>query len=235
MSVSSVESQNRGELFDSLAKKRYEFELLSVPELTQVLRGIHPRLNELGRKSYIDVEELMYLLDPPEVTWASSLEEASEATGRILETPGFVGYVTGALEMGPHHKMILDGLTTYWWMNTFVMGIEGEEYVRAKGREPLFTLQEKISLWKRLAPDRSILFAVPPRPEGISADDYYDWLTLYLGFFQHPKVIYFGSRDDPREIVEAHHRRAFSPSRVLHRCFGDPPIHTSDLLKKWSH
>jgi hypothetical protein len=236
MSVSQSERERRGELFDSLAKQRYEFELLSVSELAQVLRAIHPRLNELGRKSFIDVEELMYLQDPPEVTWAPSLEEAREATGRILETPGFVGYVTGALEMGPHHKMILemvlDGLSlrTYWWMDTFVMGIEGEEYVREKGREPLFSLQEKISLWKRLAPDRSILFAVPPKPEVISANDYYDWIALYLGFFRHPKVYYFGSEDDSREIIEAHHHRAFSPSRVLHRSFGNPPIHTSDLL-----
>jgi hypothetical protein len=233
MSLSQAERQRSVELLNSLAQQRYDLELLSVPDLVQVLKGLNPRLNERGKEFFTDIRDFLCIQNLPQATFAPSLEQAREEIDQLLtEIPFPIGYVTGALEMGFHHKIALEGLTVDE-VGTFVIGLEGEEYIASKkGRRPLFSLQEKVSLWMRLGPKKSVLFAIPSKPEWISSDDYYDWITQYLGLFKNPRIKYFGSEDDSWEIVGAHHRRAFSPKHVLRWSVGNPPIHTSNLLKE---
>lgn len=226
------EQLRKPEILNSLAQQRYSFELLSQTDLSHTLDHLisSDRLTRLGREFFVDIKELPLLRESSRVTFARSLVEARESTYQLLmETPGFVGYITGGLE-GGFLQIMLNGLVAGGELDTCIIGLEEEKYVASKGREPLFSTQEKTSLWMELAPDDSIVFVIPPRPEIISADDYYDWISEYLGIFRNNRVIYIGSRDDPPEVIAAHHRRAASPNHILHISVGKPLLHTSELL-----
>ncbi len=231
------ERLRKPEILNSLVQQSYSFELLSQIDLSHILGHLisSGRLTELGREFYIDIKELQefpLLRDSPRVVFARSLAEARAATNQLLiEASGFVGYITGGLE-GGFLQIMLNGLVAGGEIDTFIIGLEEEKYVASKGRGPLFSTQEKASLWMQLAPDNSVLFIIPPRPESMSPDDYYDWISEYLGVFKNGQVIYFESRDDPFEIIAAHLRRAASPNHILSVSLGEPPLHASELLAK---
>lgn len=228
------EQLRKPEVLNSLAQQRYSFELLSQADLSSVLDHLSSsgRLTGLGRESFIDIKELPLLMDSPHVVFARSLVEAREATNELLrETSGLVGYITGGLE-GGFLQIMLNGLVAGGEINTCIIGLEEEGYVASKGRESLFSTQEKTSLWMEMAPDDSIVFVIPPRPEMISADDYYDWIAEYLGIFRNGQIVYLGSKDDSLEVFAAHIRRAASPKHVLRVSVGKPPRHTSELLTR---
>lgn len=227
-----TEQLRKAEVLNSLTQQRYSFELLSQNDLSLVLDRLisSSRLTELGKEFFTDVKEIRWFRPSPRVTFARSLTEAREATSQLLmENSAPVGYITGGLE-GTFLHILLDGLVTDGRIDTCIIGLEEEEYVAAKGREPLFSTQEKTSLWTQLAPDNSLLFVIPQRPEIISVNDYYDWISEYLGIFRKNRVIYLGSKDDPQEVIAAHLRRAASPRHILHLSIGKPPLHTSELL-----
>lgn len=214
----------------SLAKKRFDLEPLSQADLASVFDRASRRLNSLGQEFLIDLRELLWLRDAPNVRVASSLEEAKGGIARLLtETPGLIGYITGGLE-GIHLQILLNGLIADG-ISTFIMGIEESSYSSTKGREPLYSTKEKVLLWLQFAPDKTILFVIPQRPDFLSPDDYYDWIAQYLGLFGNERIIYLGSKDDPQEIILAHQRRAASPANCWRLSLGKPPFHTSELLK----
>lgn len=71
---------------------------------------------------------------------------------------------------------------------------------------------------------------MPLRPETISAEKYYDWITRVLGVWRNDRIIYMGSKDDPKEIKESHINRAASPQHILRLNIGENMFHTSSLL-----
>lgn len=229
----SRERLRQTEILDSLAGKRFDFELLSQPELTVVLRKkiSSGELTKLGQDFLTDANELFWLRDAPRLCFARSLNVARAEVGRLLrQTSGNIGYITGGLE-GLHLQRFLGGITiSNFGIETLVVGIEEDSYTRNKGREPLFSTREKVSLWAQLAPEGSVLFVVPQRPGSVSADEYYDWITRHLGLYKNEQVVFLGSKDDPPAIKEAHLRRAFSPQQVLSLSIGKPPWHTSNLI-----
>ena len=219
------------EVLNLLAKKRFDLSPLPQAALTNVLYRTRANLNPLGQEILTDSKELLWLKDAPNVLTANSLAEARDCVGLLLtETPGTIGYITGGLE-GIHLQTILNGLTTEG-ISTFIIGIEESCYSKTKGRNPLYSTEEKMSLWTQLAPERSVLFVIPLRPDFVSPDDYYDWIAQYLGIFRNKQIVYLGSKDDPPEIILAHQRRAASPKHCLNISFGNPPVHTSELLDK---
>ncbi|MBI3887495.1 hypothetical protein HY310_00310 [Candidatus Microgenomates bacterium] len=125
---------------------------------------------------------------------------------------------------------MLDGLVICK-LKTFIVGLEEEGYTLGKGRQPLLTFQQRMSLWSMIAPNQSVIFPIPPRPEQISADIYYDWISKTVGVYKNPRVVFVGSQDDPQQIKDAHFRRAFSSQHVLQTSIGIPPVHTTELLK----
>ena len=118
-----------------------------------------------------------------------------------------------------------------WGITRLLIGVEDVGYIRRKGREPLFTLLEKLSLIKALVPDRTIIFPIPSKPPELSSDLFYDALAQQLYVYRRPGVFHIGSDDDYREVFEAKLGRALTPKNVLYLTIGRPPIHTSDLLK----
>ena len=232
MSANLQERAIGGDNLMSLAKKRFDLEPLSPVALTSVIDRVISggRVNKLGQEYLVDCKEIRWLKNRPNTLIASSLEEARDYIGLLLtEVPNPIGYITGGLE-GLHLQVLLNKLTAEGRISTFIVGLEEDSYVAAKGRAPLWTTREKLSLWEQLAPDSSILFVIPRRPDFISPDDYYDWLAQYLGLFKNKQIVYFGSKDDPQEVILAHQRRAASPAHCLHLSLGNPPRHTSDLL-----
>ncbi len=233
MSTSSHERVLGDDSLFPLTKQRFDLEPLSQAALTSVLDRVisSGKVSELGQELLIDCKELLWLRDAPNILVASSLEEVRDHVGLLLtEIPGRIGYITGGLE-GLHLQILLNGLTATE-TETFIVGLEEDSYVASKGEEPLYTTNEKVSLWEQLAPDMSILFVIPKKPDGISSDDYYDWVTKYLGLFRNEQIVYLGSKDDPQEIVLAHQRRAASLAHCLNLSVGNPPLHTSELLVK---
>lgn len=232
MSFNLKEQPGRIEVLSSLAKKRFDLTPLSQAALTSVLDRASGSLNSLGQEFLTDSKELFWLRDAPNVLVAGSLEEARDCVGMLLtEVPGQVGYITGGLE-GIHLQGLLNGLTADRKISTFVLGIEESSYGEAKGRKPLYSTREKVLLWEQLAPDKSVLFVIPQRPDFVSPDDYYDWIAQYLGLFRNKQIVYLGSKDDSQEIILAHQRRAASPKHCLNVSLGIPPIHTIELLVK---
>jgi hypothetical protein len=220
----------RNEILDLLTKKIFDLPPLSQAALSNVLDIAKSRLNPLGQEILTDSGELFWLKDAPNVLVTGSLEEARSCIGMLLaKAPDKIGYITGGLE-GIHLQIQLNGLTVDGTILTVIMGIEESGYSETKGRRPLFSMREKVSLWKQLAPDNSILFVIPQRPDFISPDDYYDWITQYLGVLKNIQIIYLGSKDDPPEIIQAHQRRAASQEHCLQLSLGAPPIHTTELL-----
>lgn len=230
--MSNLKEQSRRiDALNLLAKKRFDLTPLSQTALTDVLDRASGSLNPLGQEIIADTRELFWLRDAPNVLVASSLEEARDYVGLLLtEAPGQVGYITGGLE-GTHLQILLNGLTADRRISTFVIGTEENIYTsKAKNRKPLYSTREKVSLWGQLAPDKSVLFVIPQRPDLVSPDDYYDWIAQYLGLFRNKRIIYLGSKDDSPEIILAHQRRAASPAHCLRLSLGNPPLHTSELL-----
>ena len=231
MSINTHERVLGGDGLSSLTKRRFDLEPLSQDVLVSVFDRVisSGELSELGQEFLVDCKELLWLRDAPNVLVASSLEEARDDVGLLLtEVPGRIGYITGGLE-GLHLQILLNGLAATE-IETFIIGLEEDSYVASKGREPLYTTNEKISLWEQLAPDKSVLFVIPQRPDFISPNDYYDWITQYLGLFRNEKIVYLGSKDDSPEILQAHQRRAASPNHCLNLSVGNPPLHTTELL-----
>jgi len=235
MSVCLGEQLRKPEVpYRSLARQRYSFELLSQEDFFRILDDLisSGRLTTLGKEFYSDVKEIPILKDPSVgVVFARSLDEARQRIDQLLaETPGYVGYITGGLE-GGFLQLAIGALLGKGEMDPLIIGLEEDKYVASKGREPLFSTQEKASLWMRIARDNSIVFIIPPRPESIPPHDYHDWIAKRLGIFQNSRVVYFGAKDDPQEILIAHNRRAASLNHLVTTSFG-PPHHTSDLLIK---
>jgi hypothetical protein len=161
------------------------------------------KLTQLGRQIFEDAREWLWVRDPPTVIFARSLAEARTEVGCLLgKTRGAIGYITGGLESGFHH-ILLNGLVSDG-VGTFVIGLEEDKYIAEKGRTPLFTTQEKVSWWRYLAPEGSVIFVVPSRPEELPPDKYYDWLAEYIGLYRNVRAVYVGSVDDPAEVRAAH-------------------------------
>lgn len=233
MSISLQERAIGGDGLFSLTKRRFDLKPLSQDVLTGVFERVisSGKVSELGQELLVDCKELLWLRDAPNVLVASSLEEARDNVGLLLtEIPGRIGYITGGME-GLHLQILLNGLAATE-VETFIIGVEEDSYSIAKGRKPPYSMEEKVSLWEQLAPDRSVLFVVPQRPEFVSPDNYHDWIAKYLGLFGNEQIVYLGSKDDSQEVVLAHQRRAASPRHCLNLSLGNPPIHTSELPVK---
>lgn len=234
MSTNLFERGIEGDNLLSLAKQRFDLELLPPDALIDVLDRVisNGRVNKLGQEYLVDCIELIQLGNASNVLVADSLEEARDYIGMVLtEMPDRIGYITGGLE-GLHLQVLLHSLTGGSKVSSFIFGLETDSYIVSKGRGPLYTTNEKVSLWEQLAPDKSVLFIIPQRPGFISPDDYYDWIVQYLGLYRNKQVVYLGSKDDPQEVILAHQRRAASPAHCLQLSLGNLPLHTSELLVK---
>lgn len=216
----------------SFTQKRFDFKPLSKAALVDILdRTISSdRLTRLGEEFLTDCKEQLCMRSAPNVLIAGSLEEARDCASLLLtEVPNQIGYITGGLE-GLHLEIALNALTATG-IATFIIGLEEDSYILSKGRRPLFSTREKVSLWEQLAPDKSVLFVIPQKPDSVSPDDYYDWITQYLGLFRSKQIIYLGSKDDPMEVILAHQRRAASPKHCLNISVGHPLLlHTTEML-----
>lgn len=216
-----------------IAYRKFEYQKPDNYEWLQIIERLRQskRIGMLGDQFLVDCRELPLFRAESMVKVASSLYDTkANIELKLNESHGLAGYITGGLE-GLHLQMILNGLEIDG-INPLIMGVEEDSYVRKKGREPLFTTQEKLALWEKLAPDNSLIFVIPLRPDHINPDIYYDFISDYLGLFKNKRVIYLGATDDPPEVKSAHLRRAASPKHCLNFSMGQPPIHTSQLLIK---
>ncbi len=71
---------------------------------------------------------------------------------------GPLAYVTGGFQ-GSFAQMQLMYLLKESRLPV-LLGLESDEFIRRKGREPILILQERIELWKHIAPDNSAIFLV---------------------------------------------------------------------------
>ncbi len=230
--MSSVERAHREGLAQSLAAQRYNFDLMSTPHLHNAVSRLlsSGRLNDLGVSAYENIIDLLVCKQAPQAVFARSL---NEARGLIREQlrGSRLAYITGGLEASLYQVLSLESVPLDG-VGAVAIGIEGEGYVRGKGREPIFTLREKVSLWMQLVPDhaQNTIFAIPPKPDELPSNWYYDWLAKYLGVFKNPQTTFLGLKDSTPEIVAALYRRAASPAHIDQRALGKPPVHTSDQL-----
>lgn len=218
------------QVVERVAEIPTEVQHLTLDQVSGALKrlAISNNLTQLGRNFYGDIFDQLSL-QPRRETWvAFSLKEArGKITELLAMIYGNVGYITGGLE-SRHHQILLDSLSVNR-ISAAIIGLEGDNYIRNKGRTPFLTYPERFSLWPLVAPNGSIIFPLPPKPDGIASDEWYDAITQYLGVWQNPQVVYIGSADDPSPIKSAHLRRAFSPRNVVHITLGLPPVHSSEL------
>lgn len=210
----------------------FDCELLGRIPLIKLFDKIIDRtpLTKLGEECLRNFQSTLILKDSPKnVTFAPSLKTARMTISQNLNDGGGpYGYITGGLE-GWHHTIFTDA-TEARGIRGCIVGLEQEEYIRKKGREPIFSFSEKASLWKNLAPEGSIIFPMPLRPESVSAGKYYDWIARVIGLWKNDRIIYMGSEDDPGYIKESHINRAASPQHILRLGIGVDVFHTSNLL-----
>jgi hypothetical protein len=218
---------------EALTSERVTIDALSLHECRALLLHTAEEKPLLFYNTLIDLADLLLLRDLPRTQIALSLKEAHQQISEILnETHGLFGYITGGLE-GLYLQQLLHGYKLMG-INGFFIGLEYPDYTSEKGRYPLFTMSEKINLWKVLAPNNSIVFPIPKRPTDIPPDTYYDYIASYLGCYKNDKIIMIGAPDDPSEIREAHRRRA----RTSNHCLSlgitfstkQMPIHVTNLL-----
>ncbi len=201
--------------------------------MAAVERLLHSgRLNSHGIETFANVWDSLIIQNPPKhVSVMQSLEEARQAfeTKGLTSLPQdrdayiYYGFMHGGMECGWHHTVIVQGISLGYNLSGFILGIEYPSFKTT--REPVFTMEEKLAIWNYLAPDGSIIFAIPPRPEYIDPDYYYDSLIRRLGLWKNPHILYVGSSDDPPNMVEARLRRVHSP--VLYK--------KVSLAKGWTH
>lgn len=190
------------------------------------------RLNDLGLDCYLTVQELPIFVQSEGVAYAGSVAGAKHLIEDRVQGAGRgVGYCTGGLDFGWHHFNVLHSIQYKYELDGIVIGLEDPSYKNKlfPGTDPRIVMDHKIAFWQQVAPSNSIVFRVPPRPENISPDDYYDQLADYLGIYQHPRAFYIGASDDPESIHEARLRRAYSPAHYI-RARIAIGSHVSELL-----
>ncbi|MCK9368517.1 hypothetical protein M0R04_00905 [Candidatus Dojkabacteria bacterium] len=227
------------ELQEALIEEKVDIEDLSLNECSTILLNAAEGKPEVLYNILNDLSDLLFLRKLPEVHLALSLSEAQKNIATSLEsTQGVFGYITGGLE-GLHLSALLEGYSAMG-VKGIMIGVEHPNYTSEKGRVPLFTMSEKMNLWKVLAPNNSIVFPIPKKPSDISPDSYYDFIANFLGLFGNEKIIYIGAPDDSAEVKIAHERRAYSPNHCLKLGYTFPvdasgeitiPVHVTDLLK----
>lgn len=222
-------SANYESIYESLSNTEFSFRLLRKFELIQRLKNLvgEGRFTPLGKEFYVDLYERLILTNAQDVHVAASLHEAAH-TARSLLSHGRYFYITGGLE-GIHHLYSIEAACARG-ISGIIMGLETPEYIVKKGREPLLTLQEKISLWRYVLPQGSMIFIIPPKPPELQSDEYYDWIGTIIGVFRNQNTYYSVVKDEPLSLIEAKRRRAFPGNLLYHLDVGVPLIHTTALL-----
>lgn len=173
----------------ALIYKKFAPAKISPSEQRLLFHRTKNRLTQLGQEFITDAEELLYLSDSREVEVSCSLKEAKASIKNVLSRQKYpFGYITGGLE-GIHLHRLFDGLVVSG-ISAMILGLEESDYTNSKGRQPLYTTAEKMALWQKYAPSGSLVFVIPRRPDHISPNDYYDWITQYLGIWKNSKVIF---------------------------------------------
>lgn len=219
---------------EPLIDQEFVTELIPIDELRDRVQALErdPRLTELGQSCMGSVYDALHLRRPEwGIEIAHSLADARlKIFDHLARSERRMGYVTGGLEAGWHHHSLIDSLPIDPGVYGVAIGLEPDSYIEQKGREPIFDLQERVSLWHRVAPANSVIFTIPKRPDGVVADEYYDWLADQVGVLKNPRIVFIGGADDSMEVKEARRRRATSEKNIVEVNVGIPPMHTSDLF-----
>jgi hypothetical protein len=190
------------------------------------------RLNEVGLDFYLSAQELPIFVQSEGVTYASSVAGAKHLVEDRVHGVGCrLGYCTGVLDFGWHHFNVLHSIQYKYALDGIVIGLEDPSYKNKlfPGIDARVVMDHKIAFWHQVAPNNSIVFRIPPRPDNVTPDQYYDQLAVYLGVYQNSSVFYIGAPDDPESIHEARLRRAYSPEQYI-RARIAIGSHVSELL-----
>lgn len=153
----------------------------SPQELAAIITG---KLDRYSTEGMAEMEEMMirYSMDRPTASYAGYLENVETVANyvdRVLQSGGHLGYITGAWEFGPHHVAFFRNQRLAEL--TLLVGVETNEYISTKGREPLYDYYERASFVRWAVGSHGYAFPVPLQPTDVSSSDFYDKLAVDLG------------------------------------------------------
>jgi hypothetical protein len=171
-----------------------------------------------------DVEDSLMVIPPSrDVELIDDFSSLPDIVNNMLEKYGELTYTTGGYEGSLAHIQVLHHAVG----RPVLLGLEQDSYIRKKGREPLYSLEKRKSIWKHLLYPGSRIFEIP---EDLKGEDY-DQLAKDIGVYKREGVYYLTNRDDSPAIKYARAQRCFSKGYLQEIHYGH--LHTSNYSKNF--
>lgn len=108
--------------------------------------------------------------------------------------------------MGYHHLNLLVGLREHLPSDVLVVaGLESDDYIRSKGREPVFDQNHRLTAVAQILKQEgklAVAFPIPERPKSVTAKIFYERLVRELGVYRRSGCYHLITDGDPAAEIK---------------------------------